>query len=135
MASAEDLTELADHLIRTTRLEPSEARRVIQEVLAYLSESPQEFVTRRHGELQREGHPNVEIYRRLSQELDHRRFPAPRFSERQIRRLTNSLRPRGRPQERVLTVLPFLAAHGPNLADLLVDAADPFTSGHGVLEL
>ena len=55
--------------------------------------------------------------------------------ERQIRRLTNSLRPRGRPQERVLTALPFLAAHGPNLADLLVGAADPFTTGHGVLEL
>ena len=54
---------------------------------------------------------------------------------RQIRRVTNSLRPKGRPQERILTVLPFLAAHGPKLADLLVDAADPFTTGHGVLEL
>jgi bacillithiol synthase len=54
---------------------------------------------------------------------------------RQIRRVVNSLRPRGRPQERVLTVLPFLASHGEVLADQLVDAADPFTSGHGVLEL
>ena len=54
---------------------------------------------------------------------------------RQIRRVTNSLRPKGRPQERVLSVLPFLAAHGPELADLLIEAADPFTTGHGVLEL
>ena len=54
---------------------------------------------------------------------------------RQIRRVVSSLRPRGRPQERVLTALPFLAAHGAGLADDLVAAADPFTSGHGVLEL
>ena len=54
---------------------------------------------------------------------------------RQIRRLVSSLRPRGRPQERVLTALPFLAAHGAALADDLVAAADPFTSSHGVLEL
>jgi uncharacterized protein YllA (UPF0747 family) len=54
---------------------------------------------------------------------------------RQVRRVTNSLRPKGRAQERILTVLPFLAAHGPELADLLVDAADPFSRSHGVLEL
>ncbi|MCA8955046.1 MAG: bacillithiol biosynthesis BshC [Planctomycetes bacterium] len=54
---------------------------------------------------------------------------------RQIRRLANTLRPRGRPQERVLTVVPFMAAHGPQLGDVLVAAADPFTSSHGILEL
>ena len=53
---------------------------------------------------------------------------------RQIRRLCSSLRPKGRLQERVLTPLPFLAAHGEALADHLVEAADPFTTGHGVLE-
>jgi hypothetical protein len=35
----------------------------------------------------------------------------------------------------VLTTLPFLAAHGEMLADHLVEAADPFINGHGVLEL
>ena len=54
---------------------------------------------------------------------------------RQIRRLCSSLRPKGRPQERVLTTLPFLATHGEELADHLVEAADPFANGHGVLEL
>jgi uncharacterized protein YllA (UPF0747 family) len=54
---------------------------------------------------------------------------------RQIRRLCSSLRPRGRLQERVLTPLPFLAAHGEALAEHLVEAADPFSVGHGVLEL
>jgi NTP pyrophosphatase (non-canonical NTP hydrolase) len=54
---------------------------------------------------------------------------------RQVRRLCSSLRPRGRPQERVLTALPFLVAHGKELSDLVVDAADPFRLEHGVLEL
>jgi uncharacterized protein YllA (UPF0747 family) len=54
---------------------------------------------------------------------------------RQIRRLASTLRPRGRPQERVLTVLPFMTTHGPDLGRYLVGAADPFTANHGVLEL
>jgi uncharacterized protein YllA (UPF0747 family) len=54
---------------------------------------------------------------------------------RQIRRLCSSLRPRGRLQERVLPILPFLAAHGQELAEHLIEAADPFAVEHGVLEL
>ncbi len=54
---------------------------------------------------------------------------------RQIRRLCSNLRPRGRLQERVLPVLPFLVAHGQELADHLVEAADPFGVEHGILEL
>ncbi len=54
---------------------------------------------------------------------------------RQVRRLCSTLRPRGRLQERVLTSLPYLISHGPELGDHLVAAADPFTSKHGVLEL
>lgn len=54
---------------------------------------------------------------------------------RQIRRICANLRPRGRLQERVLNVLPFLVAHGAGLADHLVAAADPFSVSHGVLEL
>ena len=37
---------------------------------------------------------------------------------RQIRRISSALRPRGRPQERVLTVLPFLSAHGIELVSV-----------------
>ena len=54
---------------------------------------------------------------------------------RQIRRLCSNLRPKGRPQERVLSVLPFLVAHGPALANDLLAAADPFSIQHGVVEL
>lgn len=54
---------------------------------------------------------------------------------RQIRRLCSVLRPRDRMQERVLPPLPFLVNHGPALAATLVDAASPFATSHGVLEL
>lgn len=54
---------------------------------------------------------------------------------RQIRRLCSNLRPRGRMQERVLSAITFLSGHGPELADWLIDAADPFRAEHGVLEL
>ncbi|HLQ39242.1 MAG TPA: bacillithiol biosynthesis BshC, partial [Planctomycetota bacterium] len=54
---------------------------------------------------------------------------------RHVRRLGANLRPRGRLQERVLPALPFLLAHGHDLAGWLIDAADPFRIEHGVLEL
>lgn len=54
---------------------------------------------------------------------------------RQIRRLCATLRPRGRLQERVLVALPSMVSHGPKIGPLLVDAADPFATEHGVLEL
>lgn len=54
---------------------------------------------------------------------------------RQIRRLCANLRPRGRPQERVLPILPFLVTHGFGIGKAIIDAADPFGVQHGVLEL
>ena len=62
MGGAEELTELVEHLCRMTRLAPFEARRVVEEVLAYLSESPAEFITRRHAALQREDVANAELF-------------------------------------------------------------------------
>lgn len=54
---------------------------------------------------------------------------------RQLRRLCNSLRPRSRVQERVFGSIGYLNSHGPRLASELIDAADPFATEHGVLEL
>lgn len=82
-----ELQDLIDHLVRSTRLEPDEARRVVDEVLAYLSERPAEYVARRHGELQREGLGNAAIFSRLARELERRRFATAPLSVRQIRRL------------------------------------------------
>lgn len=54
---------------------------------------------------------------------------------RQVRRLCTMLRPRGRLQERVLPCISVLATQGKATGQLIVDAADPFATGHGVLEL
>ncbi len=86
MADA-DFQDLIDHLVRSSRLEPAEAARVVDEVLAFLSEHPAEFVTRRHAELQRDGLANPAIFERLARELAGRRFASPPMSLRQIRRL------------------------------------------------
>ncbi len=86
MAEA-DLQDLVDHLARSTRLDAAEASRVVDEVIAYLSECPAEYVTRRHSELRRDGLANDAIFQRLATELDRRRFAAGPLSQRQIRRL------------------------------------------------
>lgn len=75
------------YLARSSRLAPEEARRVIETVLTFLNESAEEFVRRRHRALQAAGVPNPEIYPQLSAELSARRFRAPAYSERQIRRM------------------------------------------------
>ncbi|MBC3841728.1 hypothetical protein GXW82_20415 [Streptacidiphilus sp. 4-A2] len=79
--------DLLEHLSRTTALGPSEAARVVADVLAYFSESPEEFVRRRHGELQARGLTNDRIFERVALELPQRRFRAAEFSSRQLRRI------------------------------------------------
>lgn len=79
--------ELIHHLCRLSRLERDEAERLIAEVLAFYNETPDLFIQRRHGELQRLGLPNREIFARLADELSVHRFQATVLSERQIRRV------------------------------------------------
>ena len=86
-ADLDDLEELVDHLARSSRLEPPEAKRLVDEVLAYLTELPEAFIRRRHLELQRGGLSNAAIFDRLELELSRRRFPAPAYSARQLRRI------------------------------------------------
>lgn len=87
MAAISGLDALTEHLQRVTRLDRREARRLVEEVLAYFSETPSEFVTRRHGELRREGLTNTEAFEAIRAELCERRFTAPGLSARQVRRL------------------------------------------------
>jgi hypothetical protein len=82
-----ELEELVTYLARSSRLSAEEARRIVENVLAFLHETPEEFVRRRHRMLQAEGLSNPQIYRRVSAELSVRRFRAPACSERQIRRM------------------------------------------------
>ena len=81
------MEDLLEYLARTTRLERREAERLIDEVLSFLAEQPEMFVRRRHLELQRQGLANEVIFARLEQELARRRFAAPAYTRRQLRRI------------------------------------------------
>lgn len=87
MRAGGNLDDLFEHLVRGTRLTRAEAEHVVAEIVAYFSESTEQFVTRRHAELQGEEHRNAQIFERIAAELRERRFAAPPLTERQIRRL------------------------------------------------
>ncbi len=82
-----ELDDLVSHLVRTTDLPPTTARRVVQEVIAYCNEGTEEFVRRRHRELHQRGLVNSDIFRSIADELATRPVAAPQLTERQIRRL------------------------------------------------
>ena len=87
MGSDDAFGDLLAHLGRVTPLGPGELARLVDELLAYFSESIEEFVVRRHRELQTEELRNEAIFERLAAEVRQRRFTAPSLSQRQIRRL------------------------------------------------
>jgi bacillithiol synthase len=78
---------------------------------------------------------SLEEIERLQQKVRNARQNREGTGIKQLRRLCNTLRPRNRPQERVLGPIAYLSAYGPALADALIAAADPFRIEHGVLEL
>ena len=84
-----DLDELAAFLSRSTRLDSDEARRILDEVVAWLaSETVEQFVLRRHRELKDgDSQRNEAIYRLIADEIALRPFAAAPLTERQIRRL------------------------------------------------
>lgn len=79
--------ELLQHLCYSSRLTADEARHLAAEVLAFYAEPIEDFIRRRHLELQGQGQNNKQIYSQLQLELEQRRFPANQLSERQIRRM------------------------------------------------
>jgi hypothetical protein len=87
MSDPGELQELVAYLARTSRLSPAEAQRVVAEVLSFLHETAEAFVRRRHRALQADGLANASIYLHLAAELSARRFRAPEYTARQIRRM------------------------------------------------
>ena len=81
-----ELEPLLEHLERSG-IAREEAARLVDEVLAFFSESAEEFIRRRHRELQREGVANAASFAQIGRELAARRVAGPRLSERQIRRV------------------------------------------------
>jgi len=87
MLDRSDLEDLVTYVARSSGLDPSTARRIVDDILSYLDEPPAAFVRRRHAALRRLGHANEEIFPRIASELAGRRFPAPAYSARQLRRI------------------------------------------------
>ena len=87
MSDPSELHELIAYLVRTSRLSESEAARVVGEVFAFLAETPEAYIRRRHLALQAQGLANDAIFTQLATELERMRFRAPPLSARQIRRL------------------------------------------------
>jgi hypothetical protein len=79
--------DLVDHLTRTTPLSRGEALRVIQDVLAYFDETTEEYVRRRHRELQAQGLVNATIFERIGSDLKYRAVAPPELTLRQLRRM------------------------------------------------
>jgi hypothetical protein len=85
------LTSDHDDLIRqlggTTGLPANVVARVVDDVLAYFDDTVEDFVRRRHRQLQRRGYTNDRIFTQIADELPRRRFAPGRLSLRQLRRL------------------------------------------------
>lgn len=79
--------DLVDHLVRTTPLQRGEAARVVLDILAYFDETAEDFVRRRHRELQAKGLQNAEIFEQITAELPYRAVTPPGYSPRQLRRI------------------------------------------------
>ncbi|MBO0821180.1 MAG: hypothetical protein J2P26_10050 [Nocardiopsaceae bacterium] len=79
--------DLVRHIAASTGLPEATALRIVADIAAYFGETAEEFVRRRHAELQRNQLKNGEIWPRIADELPGRRFRAPEMSQRQLRRV------------------------------------------------
>jgi hypothetical protein len=79
--------DLVSHVAATTGLSEAEASRVVEDVVAFLSESLEDYVRRRHTELKTYGAKNHQIFELVATELAERVVAAPELTERQLRRI------------------------------------------------
>jgi len=80
------VSEVQQRLQSVLGLSRAQATRAVDEVLDSLGLEVDEYIARRHGELQAQGENNTEIFERIAEELRALRFKAPELSARQIRR-------------------------------------------------
>jgi hypothetical protein len=88
MTGKPDIQSLINHLCQSSDLTPSQARKTVDEVISYFSESAEDYVRRRHLEIKHEsGLANPQIFQRIEVELAQLVFAAPPLTQRQIRRI------------------------------------------------
>ena len=75
------------HILGIVDIPERDLDRLVEELCEHWSETAEEFVRRRHRELQKEGVPNREVYRVVVEDLKLRPFAAAERTERQIRRV------------------------------------------------
>lgn len=79
--------DLIDCLAALAGLAPTEAARIIDDVLAWYREPVEDYVRRRHTHYQLNGKRNAEIFTLIARELTDRVVAPPSLSERQLRRI------------------------------------------------
>jgi hypothetical protein len=80
--------DLISNVAASTGLPEATASRVVADVAAYFGETVEQYVTRRHAELQGKSNKrNDDIWPQLAAELKARRFRAADLTERQLRRI------------------------------------------------
>ncbi len=79
--------DIIERVAASTGLSPGVAARVVEDVLAFYRLPAEQYVRRRHAELQAEGKKNPEIFPLIAAELRGRLVAAPDLSERQLRRI------------------------------------------------
>lgn len=77
--------EFESYLLSSYSLERDELYRLLED-LTVADLSVNNFIQKRHMELQRQGMKNSEIFQLIQREVKSRRFPGPELSVRQIRR-------------------------------------------------
>lgn len=87
MTDLEPDPELVRHLCQTLDMPPHRTHNLLNEVLSYYRETAEQYILRRHRELQHAGYSNSQIFQQLPAELNQRRFAVAPFSQRQIRRI------------------------------------------------
>jgi hypothetical protein len=80
------VSEVERRLVSVLGLSRAQAVRAVDEMLDSLGLEVDEFIARRHAELQAQGESNARIFERIAEELRALRFKAPELSARQIRR-------------------------------------------------
>jgi hypothetical protein len=79
--------ELVRHVAASTGLSTPVSERVVADVVAYFSETTEEYVRRRHRELQAHNRRNAEIWTEIGAELATRAVAPGPVSERRMRRI------------------------------------------------
>lgn len=79
--------DFIQYLLSTYSMDKKELYRLLDDLLNAYSESVDSYIQNRHLELQKNGIKNAEIFEMIQEEITLRRFPGPKLTVRQIRRV------------------------------------------------